>query len=119
MGNNPNQRLGRVVAKVDGNNLELREISWKLPGTKRDDLNEGKEFTETDTGGWVKGKKYLKKGISLKQINEMDDGTLILTTDTGQTYMCSHAWSTDTPEMSKDGGEIEFHFAEAEEMTNG
>lgn len=105
--------------KADGKNLDLCEVTFTLPGVKREDVNEGKGFTEADAGGSVKGKLYKKKGISMKKINEMDDVTIVITEDTGQTYICPHAWNVEPPESSKDGSDIEFHFAEAEEIVNG
>ena len=84
MGNNPNQRRGRAVVKADGENLDLGEVTFTLPGVKREDINEGKGFTEADAGGSVKGKHYKKKGDSLKRINEMDDVTVVITEDTGR-----------------------------------
>ncbi len=119
MGNNPNQKRGRAVVKADGENLDLGEVTFTLPGVKREDINEGKGFTEADAGGSVKGKHYKKKGDSMKRINEMDDVTIVITEDTGQTYICPHAWNVEPPESSKDGSDIEFHFAEAEEIVNG
>ena len=119
MSNNPHQRYGRCTVKADGDNLELNDISYKLNGVKREDIQEGRNFTETDAGGYVKGKVYLKRGQSVKSMGEMDDVTLVWENDTGQTYMAAHAWVIEPPEIIKDGSELEFHFAEAEEMTNG
>ena len=119
MGKNPNQRFGSATIKADGGNTGLKDVSFVLPGVRRDDLEEGKAFSETEVGGWAKGKINLQSGQSVKSINEMDDVTLIINADTSQTYVCPHAWCTNPLEVSKDGAEAEFKFAEAEEMVNG
>ncbi len=118
-GNNPNHYYGKATIKADGKTYDFDDAVFEPSGVTREPIRNGKGFVEVEKGGKIKGKNFLKKGDSLKELNAIHDATINFTCNTGQVFVCSHAWHTEPTELSKDGYDVEFDFAEHEELVNG
>lgn len=117
----PNERLGYAEIKVNGMLFDLKDISYRLPGVRREDIDEGNSWYPVKEGGFIKGKAYLRAGDSVKDINKHDNATVLFTTNLGSSYTYANAWVKNNPEVSKDGFDIEIGVAygDAEEKIGG
>ncbi len=117
------KKLGKVVIKVDGSQLE------SLPGAKIDvgGVERTTLLGDNDVlGNYEKPKPSrveceiaVGKETSMAKIREWDDVTLSCECDTGQQYVIQGAWLTNSPEMTaSEGGKIPLVFEgkPAEEM---
>lgn len=126
MANNPNQKLGRVIIKVDGDVIESfpgAEIS--IGGIVRKDkenANHPGHFSVSKKGGSVKAQFDIGPSTSLRAFEAMDNVTINCELDTGQTYVGAHYYCAEVPDF-KDGDdskiEVEFRGPEMEEMNVG
>ncbi|MFV0626163.1 MAG: phage tail tube protein [Alphaproteobacteria bacterium] len=121
MSKSPNERLGYCDVKINGTDYELREVVRKLPGIRRDDIDEGNAFAPVKEGGFIKGKAYLKRGQSIQKINELDNATVSTTDNLGNAITFANGWVKNNPEVSKDGFDLEIGVAygDCTEVTGG
>ncbi len=113
---NPNRYYGKGKIKADGKEYEIIDVEFTPSGIKREDVNNGKGFSEAEQGGSAKGKMLIKEGTDPDAINKMDDVTLVFEADTGQAFSCPHAWHTEPQGITTDGMDVEFHFAKSEKI---
>ncbi|MBR1777864.1 MAG: phage tail tube protein [Alphaproteobacteria bacterium] len=113
---NPHRYYGKATVKADGQAYEMKDVEFTPSGIKREDVLDGKGFSETEQGGSVKGKLMLKEGTDPDAINKMDDVTIVFEADTGQAFSCAHAWHTEPQGITTDGMDVEFHFPKSEKI---
>jgi hypothetical protein len=103
--------FGRVNAMAGG--------TIKLDGMKRESVmtdNGSAGPSEEPTAGELKFKLPNQAGLSLRALGDLKDVEVTVQDDSGKTWNCSEAFTTEPPSMS--GGEIDvsMQFKRAEEV---
>lgn len=123
MSNNPNQKLGLVTIKIDGENIESYPDAEIDTGgfeiNEKDNGNHPGGWSEKKTPGRVKCKIDWGVGNSIAVIKTWRDVTVVCELDTGQTYVGSHYTVTKPPAIGTEQVELEFYGPEMEEMKVG
>lgn len=106
------QQTGRVFISLNGQRIRSKEgASLNIGGPRRDAAvsDAGVDgFSESIVPPRVACKINHNPGISLKQLQDFKDGTLVFETDTGKVFTITEAWTAEPPEMTK--GEIDLVF---------
>jgi len=97
------KKFGRVKVKVNGVQYEsMPGASIDIGGTKRTSFNADFDtgFTEETKNAECEFKMPLKPGLKLDDFRAMDDVTLTFVCDTGQTYLMTQAWISETVKLA-------------------
>ena len=105
---------GTILVKVNGNTLEGRSVKIKFGGYTK----------EAQTSAGVAGRHYFRKPepsmvsvtvahygyFSLEEINAWDNVTLVVETDSGQTFQIDGAYVSNSIELGDEGAGISIEF---------
>lgn len=114
---NPYKYLGKATVKADGKEFKMSDVEFVPSGIVREDILEGRGFSEKEQGGYVKGKLNVNGDTDPEAINAMDDCTIVVDTDIGRSWSCPHAWHEQPEAITKDGMDITFKFAKSERIS--
>lgn len=119
---NPNRVVGQVRVKVDGDILETDgqstlELGGPMRTAVKGDYQAG-SFSETTEPSKVEVNLLMKRGTSLAAIRAIDNATLTVETDVGQTYIVRGAYVAETISFNSNEGKakVVFQGPPAEEM---
>jgi hypothetical protein len=119
---NPNQVVGQVKIKIDGETLLSKPgATLEIGGatrTAQEGDNDAGAFSESTAPSKVTATLLMKKGVSLAAIRNMDNGTLTFETDIGTTYIIRNAYSAEAPVLTAggEGANVVFQGPPAEEL---
>jgi len=118
---NPNQKLGRVTIKVDGDVIESYADAEIDTGgfeiSEKENGNFPGHWSEKKTPGRVKCKIDWGESNSIEILKKWRDVTLTCELDSGQTYVGAHYTLTKIPPITTEQVELEFYGPAMEEMT--
>lgn len=120
MVDNPNQKFGEVVsAAMDGEALDAKKPSYKLPGKTNKSLDDITGHTRSTQGGYFKAEIFLSATMDSGQLQGKTGFTFYFELDTGQAYSCPNAWVEGDIEPSPEGFPIEIRFKTANQVKHG
>lgn len=105
---NPNKVVGQVTITVDGERWPTDgQSTLDLGGVTRNsvlgDYDAG-SFNETPKPSQLDCTLLVKRGRSLGQIGAIDNATITMVTDTGQTYVVRNAYVSEPPVLTTNDG---------------
>lgn len=111
--------FGKATVSVNGQQLLVAESSkLNLGGVKRATVkgNGVYGYAEETMEATVECEVYVDSTLNLDLLNNMADGTVQFSCDTGQVYVLPHAWMVDPVEASaaNNGGKVKVKFAAAQ-----
>ena len=118
---NPNRVVGQMKVKIDGDTFATAgETTLEIGGPMREavpgDYDAG-SFKEATKEAKAEVTLLYKRGVSLANLRSVDNATLILETDTGQTWIVRNAYVADVISFTQDGkAKVVFQGPPAEEM---
>lgn len=119
---NRNQVLGQVRVKVDGEVLETNgtstiELGGPVRTAVRGDYQAG-AFSEMTQESKVETNLLVKRGTMLGTLRAIDNATLTIETDTGQTFIIRGAYVADVISLTTSDGtaQVVFQGPPAEEV---
>lgn len=119
---NPNQVVGQVKIKIDGETLQSKpgatlEIGGATRTAQRGDYQAG-AFSEETTESKVTATLLMKRSVSLTAIRAIDNATITFETDVGKTYIIRNAYSAEAPVLTAggEGANVVFQGPPAEEL---
>ncbi|MBS4046188.1 MAG: phage tail tube protein [Alphaproteobacteria bacterium] len=113
---NPRQRLGVVEITVNGTPLDIvpGSATFDKGGKRRKTQNgdQGANFSVEFAPAKVEAEIFYGPGTRLANYENMDDLTVVVRCDTGQTYTMANAWeaSDDRGIKAGDGGKHKLVF---------
>ena len=118
---NPNKVWGQSRIKVDGRVFDTEgKSSLEVGGINREpveaDFRAGM-FTEKAAGSKLTCSILLVAGVSLKGLQAIDDATITMEADTGQTYVINHAWCGNAVSASEGKASCEFMGPPSDELS--
>lgn len=118
---NPNRVVGQMRVKIDGAAYPTSgETSLEIGGPMRESVPgdyEAGAFKESTAPAKAETSLLYKAEISLANLRSVDNATLILETDTGQTWIVRNAYVSDVISFTQDGkAKVVFQGPPAEEM---
>jgi len=117
---NPRKVWGQSRIKVDGRVYDTEgKSTLELGGIARDAVEadfEAGHFTEKTVPGKIECSVLVTAGISLGELQAIDDATVTMEADTGQTYVIRHAYVSETVSVSEGKAKLVFMGPPAEEM---
>ena len=106
---NPHRKLNLLDVQINGQAMTIEKVSaFELGGFKR-------ESAVSDSGVYFKrGQKQFKltmtiiirEGSKLADFQNIEDATVIVTSDTGQSYTVSNAWVEQADIVNRDNGTL-------------
>lgn len=111
---NPNQVLGQCRIKVDGDTLESDgESTLELGGPVREAVRgdyQAGAFSEKTAESKLETSILIKAGARLTDYSRIDNATVILNADTGQTYIIRNAYVAEVVSFSTNDGKAKLVF---------
>jgi hypothetical protein len=111
---------GQSRIKVDGQVFDTEgKSSLEVGGTTRDPVEADFEagfFSEKTTPSKLTCSVLLTADVSLRRLQDIDDATVTMEADTGQTYVLSHAYVSDAVSASEGKASVTFMGPPAEEL---
>ncbi len=118
---NPNKVWGQSRIKVDGAVIDTEGKSSLEPGgTNREGVEADYEaglFTEKTAASKLTCSVLLRAGVSLTGLQAIDDATITMEADTGQTFVIRHAYCGNVVSASEGKASCEFMGPPAEELS--
>lgn len=104
---NPNQIVGQVKIKIDGDPQESKpgavlEIGGATRTAQRGDYQAG-AFSEETAESKVTFTLLTKRGVSLAAIRAIDNATITFETDIGKVWIIRNAYSAEPPVLTAGG----------------
>lgn len=100
----------RITIKRDGEVLLNKEgFTFRPGGIQRESVagdNSVHGFTETIIPARLTGNLSHKEQQDLTAYGDVADATIVITTNSGQSYVMRNAWQTDAPELNAGSGEV-------------
>ncbi len=114
MAGNPNQVVGQARIKCDGDTLDTDgestlEIGGPVREAVRGDYQAG-SFSEKTAESKLTAKILVKRGTSLTALRAIDNATITMQTDTGQTFIIRNAYVADVVSFSTSDGKADLVF---------
>ncbi len=112
---------GRATVRIDGNILDtVQGVKLDTGGIKRTTRPGSRtmKYTEELVPSKLEVPYFIDSSVSLAGFGKIDNATIMVEFDTGQTYVITGGWLTDTP-TAEDGegkGMLVFEGPPAEEM---
>lgn len=119
---NPNQVVGQVRINVDGDTLDTDgESTLELGGPSREPATgdyQAASFSEKTNPSKLTTKILVKRGTSLTALQRIDNATVSLRTDVGQTFIIRNAYVAEVISLSTSDGkaDVVFQGPPAEEL---
>lgn len=120
---NPNQVVGQVKIKIDGDTLQSKpgatlEIGGPARTAQRGDYQAG-AFSEETTESKVTCTLLMKKSVSLTAIRNIDNATITFEADIGKTWLIRGGYSAEAPTLTAggEGANVVFQGPPAEELS--
>jgi sRNA-binding regulator protein Hfq len=118
---NKNQVWGQSRIRVNGVELDIEgKSTLELGGKKRDAVdadNRAGYFMESTMSSKIEVSVLITAGASLTALQAIDDATVTMEADTGQTYVVSHAYSSEVISVSEGKAKVVFMGPPAEEVS--
>jgi hypothetical protein len=109
------QFLGRATIRANGQVIETAKgASLDIGGVKRNPIVSGRlvGWAEETVPAMIECETTLRRGMSLETLRNLAGATIIFEADTGQRWVISDAFITDTPTMKDgEGGQVVLKFA--------
>jgi len=118
---NRNQVVGQVTIEIDGERMPTSgESNLQIGGAQREnvpgDYNAGSFMERTVPARCTVGLLH-RDGVSIASMRSIDNATLIMKADTGQTWVMRGAYFVEASEFSQDGkASVIFEGQPAEEL---
>ncbi|HEL3750008.1 phage tail tube protein [Stenotrophomonas maltophilia] len=110
---NPLKRMGKATIKVGDVTVESMPGATLSPGgiarTTVNGANKVLGFTETPAPSHLEFSVAVKRGFQPSSLHT-DNASIVFTTDTGQVYTISNAWSLNAPNMDSGAGTAAYVF---------
>lgn len=121
MANNKNQVVGQVKVTVNGKKYATSgESSMDIGGTTREAVPgdyDASAFKASTAPAKAEVSLLYKRGVSLAELRDIDDATVVLETDNGTQWIMRHAYVVDVISWSQDGkAKVVFQSDKAEEV---
>jgi hypothetical protein len=117
---NPNKTWGVTRITVNGRLLDTApKPTFRPGGVERTEVeadNSAGRFNEKPVSSMLDCKVLATAGLSLKELQGFDDETVVIELDTGQTYVMSHAWTSEAVEATDGSVTLKMMGPEAEEL---
>ncbi|MEL7784057.1 phage tail tube protein [Citromicrobium bathyomarinum] len=118
---NRNQVVGQVIVEVDGERYPTSgDSSMQIGGKQRENVPgdyEAGSFMEKTVPSRTTVGLLHKDGVSLTAMQNIDNGTLTLRSDTGKTWVVRSAYFVEASDFSQDGkAQVVFEGQPAEEL---
>ncbi len=117
---NPNKVLGQVRIRVDGLVFDTEgKSTLELGGIARESVTgdfKAGYFSESTVPSKIECSVLVTAGVSLDALNRIDDATVTFEGDTGQTWVISHAYSSEVISMSEGKAKLVLMGPPAEEL---
>lgn len=111
---NKNRVVGQAKVKIDGDILDTDGTSTlDIGGPKRTAVNgdyQAGSFSETTAESKMECTILLKAGLNLTQLGRVDNATLTMETDVGQTFIVRNAYVVDPPTFATNDGKAKVTF---------
>lgn len=120
---NPNQLIGQVKIKVDGETLGSKPgATLEIGGANRTAQpgdHDASAFSVETMPSKVTATLLMKRGVSLTAIRDMDNVTITFEADNGKTWIIRNAYSADAPVLTAggEGANVVFQGPPAEELS--
>lgn len=120
---NPNQVVGQVTIKVDGETLKSKPgATLEIGGpnrTAQEGDNDASAFSVQTMPSKVTATLLMKKDVSLTAIGAMDNVTITFEADNGKTWIIRNSYSADAPVLTAggEGANVVFQGPPAEELS--
>ena len=118
---NPKKVWGQSRIKVDGRVYETEgKSSLVMGGTVREHQEadfEAGHFSEKTAPSKLECSVLITSGVSLAELQAIEDATVTLEADTGQTYVIRHAYVADEVSAGEGKAKLVFQGPPAEEMS--
>jgi hypothetical protein len=118
---NPNKVWGQSRIKANGRVYDTEgKSSLTIGGTTRSAQEadfRGGMFSEKTSDSKVECSILITGGISLVELQAIDDATITVEADTGQTYIVRHGYVAEEVTASEGKAKVTFQGPAAEEMT--
>ena len=118
---NKNKVWGQTRIAADGLQLDTEgKSTLEMGGIKRDPVqgdNRAGFFSESTEQSKVECSVLVTAGLSLMQLGAIEDATVTMQADTGQTYVIRHAYVSEPPSVSEGKAKLIFMGPPAEELT--
>lgn len=105
-----NKITGRAIIHVDGERLQTENGATLNPGgSNRTSMVGGGEvhgFQEEDVAPSMECSVRHKKGVSLRQLSDITDATVLFETDTGEQYILRDAFTTEPASLNAGDGTV-------------
>ncbi len=112
--NNPHRILNIIDVQINGQPIEVKAISSiKLGGYQRtsEQAGSGTFFKQTMQPFGLSMAVLIKEDTKVMDFQHMDNITLILTADTGQSYAVSNCWVEQADSIQKSDGTMTVQIA--------
>jgi hypothetical protein len=117
---NPNKVWGQTKIRVDGLELDTEgKSTLEMGGIARSEVeadNRAGLFSEASKSSKIECNVLVTAGVSLADLNAIDDATVTMEADTGQTYIVRHAYCGEIVSVSEGKAKCVFMGPPAEEM---
>ncbi|PIW54588.1 MAG: hypothetical protein COW16_10385 [Sphingomonadales bacterium CG12_big_fil_rev_8_21_14_0_65_65_10] len=104
---NKNRVVGQVTLTVDGTQYPTSgEGTMEIGGPSRENVPgdyEAGSFRESTVPAKAEFQLLHKSGVDLAEIRAIDNATVTLRTDTGDTWIMRNAYSAEPPSFGQDG----------------
>lgn len=112
------QITGKAVIRVDGKELRTLDGATLNPGgVSREAMKGGGKvhgFKETDVEPTMECKVAHTADLSLKELGDITNATVIFECDTGRRYVLREAWTTEPPALDAGAGSVDLKMAAIE-----
>lgn len=111
---NPNRVTGQCRVKADGDIFETDGTSTlELGGTTREPVSgdyQAGAFKEVEKESKLEATILVKRGTRLAYLREIDNATVTMETDTGQTYLIRNAYVAEVVSFNSADGKAKVTF---------
>ena len=111
---NPNKVVGQAKITVDGERYPTDgQSTLELGGVTREAVigdYDASSFKETPAPSKVECSILVKQGRSLASIQAIDNATIVMEVDTGQTYVVRNAYVSEVVSLSTNDGKASVVF---------
>lgn len=109
---------GRAIIRVDGKELRTLDGATLNPGgVSRQAVKGGGKihgYKEEDMEPTVECKVAHTPDVSLKELGNITDATVIFETDNGKRHVLRNAWTAEPPSLDSSAGAVDLKFAAIE-----
>ncbi len=105
---NPNKVIGQAIITIDGERMPTDgQTTLDIGGVTRNSVTgdfDAGSFNETPRPAQLNISLLVKQGRSLAQIRAIDNATVTIRFDTGQTYVMRNAYTSEASTVTSNDG---------------